>query len=264
MKKTDISFRILMGYGGLVVFWLAMTATVLNQTPAKPKPSPTPRRQLDKPFAGARGFEKYAAREASARLIASAGTRRILPGSFMSHYEQGERDYEAGKYEEAVAEFREVLRLKPDWAEAHFELALSLTETEKLKDGIEEFKLVMKLNPEEQLEILSYYNLGNAYEDLGQYEEAVEAYQKAIKLNPGLSKPHNNLGLAYAALARLAEAVAEFNQAVKLRSDYAEAHFNLGLAYLQSGRAQEAAEQQKILVKLKPELAATLDALIKN
>ena len=112
--------------------------------------------------------------------------------------------------------------------------------------------------------------MGNTYADLGQYQDAVESYQQAIKLNANssnpqpLSKPHNNLGLAYAALEQLTEAAAEFHQAVQLRPDYAEAHYNLGVAYAQSGRKPEAEEQRKILSKLNPELAAKLDALIKK
>jgi len=110
----------------------------------------------------------------------------------------------------------------------------------------------------------------NAYANLGQYKEAIEAYQKAIQINAKsdepqkLSKPHNNLGLAYAASGQLSDAIVEFNQAVQLRPDYAEAHFNLGVAYLQLGRKHEAEEQQRILVRLKSELAARLNALIKK
>ena len=128
----------------------------------------------------------------------------------------------------------------------------------------------MKTAIKDEPKILAYYNMGNAYADLGQYKEAIEAYQKAIQINARsaepqkLSKPHNNLGLAYAASGQLSDAIVEFNQAVQLRPDYAEAHFNLGVAYLQLGRKREANEQQRTLVKLNPELASKLDILVKK
>jgi tetratricopeptide (TPR) repeat protein len=263
MKRNPIFiFRLLLGYGRLAALCLVFTASALGQTPRQPKPSPTARRPLAKPVAGARGFEKYAGRDASARLIASAGTRVIIdPGDY---YSNGEANYKAGKYEAAVKDLTQAVKLSPDWDDVHYVLALALTETGKLKEAIGEFKQVIKLAVKNEPKILAFYNMGNAYADLGQYQEASEAYQQAIKLNPELSKPHNNLGLAYAALDRVADAAAEFSQAVQLRADYAEAHFNLGVAYLQSWRKQEAAEQQKILMKLNPELASTLDAMIKN
>lgn len=260
----------------LVVLCLTAAVTVLAQTATQPHPSPTPRRPLPKPVGGSRGFEQFAKRDASARLVAGAATREVLPegeegaDSATIAYDRGDTDYAAGKYKDAVAEFSEAVRRQPDWVQAHYALALSLIETKELKEAIEEFKQVLKLNAKEELKILSFYNMGNAYADLGQYEEAIEAYQQAIKLNSEsakpltLSKPHNNLGLAYAASNRIAEAIAEFNRAVQLNPDYAEAHYNLGVAYLQLGKKNKARGQQEILVKLKPDLASKLDALIKK
>lgn len=242
--------------------------TVSGNALAQPKPSPTPRRQLTKPVGGARGFEQFANRDASARLIAVAGTRMVVdPGDF---YSKGEGNYKAGNYEAAVKDLREAVKLSPDWEDPHYVLALSLTELGRLKEAIEEFKRVVNLAVKDQPKILSFYNIGNAYADLGEYQDAIKSYQQAIKLNENssnpqpLSKPHNNLGLAYAASERLTDAVAEFKQAAQLRPDYAEAHYNLGVAYVQLGRKTDAEAQQRILSKLKPELAAKLDALLKK
>jgi tetratricopeptide (TPR) repeat protein len=245
---------------GCAVLAVLACSTVAGQP--KAKPLPTPRKALPKPLAGARNFDQFAQRDASARLIAAAGTRVVVdPGDF---YSKGEANYKAGKYEAAVNDLREAVRLSPDWEDPHYVLALALTELGKLPDAIDEFKQVVNLAIKDEPKILALYNMGNAYADLGQYQQAIESYQAAIKLNSTLSKPHNNLGLAYAASNRLADALAEFQQAVKLKPDYAEAHYNLGVAYVQLGRKAEAAEQRRILIKLKPELAAKLDALIKK
>jgi tetratricopeptide (TPR) repeat protein len=268
MKRILVSvFRLMTGYAALAALYLAMTVTGLGQT-TQPQPSPTPRRPLAKPVAGSRGFEQFAKRDASARLIAVAGTRVIIdPGDF---YSKGEANYQAGKYEAAVKDLTQAVKISPDWDDPHYVLALSLTELGRLKEAIEEFKQAAKVAIKPEPKILSLYNMGNAYADLGQYKEAIEAYQKAIQLNAKslepqkLSKPHNNRGLAYAASGQLNDAVAEFNQAVQLRPDYAEAHYNLGVAYLQLGRTEQAEAEQIILLKLNPQLAANLDSLIKK
>jgi tetratricopeptide (TPR) repeat protein len=267
-RNVNFTFRHLAIVGVLAFLVLTLSAKALAQPLNQPKPSPSPRRQLPKPVAGSRGFEQFAKRDASARLIAAAGTRVIVdPGDF---YSKGEANYKAGKYEAAVKDLREAVKLSPDWEDPHYVLALALTETGKLKEAIAEFKQVVKLAIKDQPKILSYYNMGNAYADLGDYQDAIDSYNQAIRLNTNssnpqpLSKPHNNLGLAYAALGQLTEAVAEFDQAVQLKPDYAEAHYNLGVAYVQLGRKPEAEEQQRILRTLKPDLAAKLDALIKK
>ena len=248
---------------------LTLNASVALGQKSQPTPSPTPRRQLAKPGGGSRGFEQFAKRDASARLIAAAGTRIIVepPGD---HYSKGEALYKAGKYEAAVAELRIAVNQSPDWDDPHYALALALTELGQLNDAIVEFEKAAKTAIKDEPKIIAYYNMGNAYMDLGNYAKAVESYKKAIQINKEspepkkLSKPHNNLGLAYAASGQLPEAVAEFNQAVQLRDDYAEAHYNLGVSYLQLGRTKQAEAEHVILLKLDPQLAARLDALIKN
>src|SRR5687767_14148047 len=206
--------------------WLCVIALTLVATSAafaqtsQPQPSPTPRRKLTKPVEGSRGFEHFAKRDASARLIVAAGTRVVVdPGD---HFSKGEAHYKGRQYEPAVKELKEAIQQSPEWDDPHYVLALSLTELNRLTEAIEEYKKVIELAIKDEPKILSYYNMGIAYSDLGKYEEAIKSYQQAIKLDPTLSKPHNNLGLAYAALGRLAEAEAEFAEAIRLKPDYAE------------------------------------------
>jgi len=171
-------------------------------------------------------------------------------------------NYRAGKYEAAAQELRQAVEQEPKADDPHYVLALVLTETGQLKEAIEEFKKVIALTLDVDLKIFSYYNIGNAYADLAQYDNAIESYKEAIELDATLSKPHNNLGLAYAALGRMSEAAAEFNQAVKIKPDHAEAHYNLGIAYLQLGKKKEAQDEQRVLAGLKSELAAKLNSLM--
>jgi len=262
-RNLILTLRRLAICGALIFSYLAVSATVLAQT-AKPKPSPTPRRPLAKPVARSRGFEHFAKRDASARLIAGGATRKFPPTTAEDFYALGMAEYEAKKYTEAARYLSQAIKLEPKWDDPHYVLALSLTELGKLEKAIAEFKQVLALALKDEPKILSYYNIGNAYSDLGEYEKAIDSYKQAIKLDPTLSKPHNNLGLAYAALGRLAEAEAEFAEAVRLKQDYPEAHYNLGVAYVQLGRKQDAEEQKKTLVKLKSDFAAKLDALIEK
>lgn len=205
----------------------------------------------------------YAGRDASARLIAASSTRNVNDQAAPA-YNRGQKNYAAGRYQQAVQDFAQAVKLDPQSPEAHYALARALTKTAKTGEAIDAFKQLLNLNPTEELKIWSYYLLGNAYGDLSQWKEAIESFQQALKLNPDLSKPYNNLGLALAASNRIADAVVEFKQAVRLKPDYAEAHYNLGVAYLQMGSRSEAEAQRRILAKLNPELGRKLDSFLKK
>lgn len=230
-RTLTLTFLVLIITTVLTVWSLAGTAIVCAQTPDQPKPSPTPQRKLPKTVDGSRGFEMYAGRDASARLIAASSTRNITDQAAPA-YNRGQKQYEAGKYEGAVRNFAEAVKLDPNSQEARYALARALTKTAKTGAAIAAFKQLLNLNPTEELKIWSYYLMGNAYVGLGQYTEAIEKYQESIKLKADLSKPHYNLGIAYAASNRIVDAVTEFKQAGRLKPDYAKAHFNLGVAYL--------------------------------
>ncbi len=62
-------------------------------------------------------------------------------------------------------------------------------------------------------------NLGAAYSALDRYQEAIDAYQKAIEADPKYALPHDNLAGEYLKLGRLDEAEAEFLERIRLSPD---------------------------------------------
>ena len=44
---------------------------------------------------------------------------------------------------------------------------------------------------------VAYYNLGNRYRDLEQWERAIDAYHESLRRNAGYISAHNNLAIAY-------------------------------------------------------------------
>ena len=67
-----------------------------------------------------------------------------------------------------------------------------------------------------------------AYDNLGRYQDALAAYQQAIRLKPDRAEAYYNLGVTYGDLGRRHEEIAAYQQAIRLKPDYAAAHNNLG------------------------------------
>jgi tetratricopeptide (TPR) repeat protein len=204
----------------------------------------------------------YLPREASIRLPQRYAVRGGIDPSAPSHLSKGETEYRAGRNAAAVPELRQAVKESPDSYDSHYLLALTLTETGALKEAIEEFKKAMALATTDDSKIVGYYNMGNAYFDLMDYQNAAGAYQSALKIDGTLSRVHNNLGLALAGLKRTSDAAIEFKQAVDLKPQYAEAHYHLGVAYWQLGKKSEAEEVVHALAGINAELAEKLKRLI--
>ena len=77
----------------------------------------------------------------------------------------------------------------------------------------------------------AWYNLGVAYINLNRYNDAIEAYRQALRINPEDADAWNNLGIAYRHLNRYNDAIEAYRQALRINPEYAAAWYNLGVAY---------------------------------
>jgi predicted O-linked N-acetylglucosamine transferase (SPINDLY family) len=97
-----------------------------------------------------------------------------------------------------------------------------------------------------------HYNLGNAYTGIGQFDEAIRSYQKAIQLDDGPAIFHNNLGVAYRDTGDLARAMDSFSEAVKRDPEFSDACANLGYALTSADRHAEGIAALKKALLLQP------------
>lgn len=95
--------------------------------------------------------------------------------------------------------------------------------------------------------------LGALYDTLGRYEEAVEAYRRAMTLSPYHSAwIASNLGLTYCMMGRLAASERVFRQVVKHHPDYVRAYIGLAVVESRLGREEEARRSAAMVKRLDP------------
>ncbi len=85
-----------------------------------------------------------------------------------------------------------------------------------------------------------WINEGSALYDLKRYEEALAAYEQAIRLDPNVAVAYNNKGNILYDLKRYKEALAAYEQAIRLDPNYAYAYHGKGLALDKLRRSKEA------------------------
>ena len=131
---------------------------------------------------------------------------------------------EQGQLDEAIDAYDKALSLKPDYAEAYYNIGVTFKEQGKLDKALEFFEKALSSRPDYAE---AYNNMGNALQEQGKPEEAVESFEKALSLKPDYAEAYNNMGNALQEQGKPEEAVESFEKALSLKPDYAESHRNL-------------------------------------
>jgi len=101
----------------------------------------------------------------------------------------------------------------------------------------------------------SHYNLGNYRLSLGELENAVAAYQTALKLDPQAIMAKVNTSIAYAKMGETDKAEKALQQALKQAPDNAAANFNMGLLKADKNELKAAEEYLKKAFTADPQMA---------
>ncbi|MGH7996868.1 MAG: tetratricopeptide repeat protein, partial [Opitutaceae bacterium] len=157
-----------------------------------------------------------------------------------------------GRLREAVAQYEQALRMKPDYALAHLNLARALVRLGRYPEAIGQFDDVLRLHP---ADAAAESELGDALLRDGRTEEAIAHDRAAVRLAPAWPPAIN--GLAYALLlgGGTDQAMTAYRRAVRLDPGNAEAWVGLGYALIKAGRPAAAVAPCTEAVKLQPKFA---------
>ena len=181
-----------------------------------------------------------------------------------------------GKYEDAIKIYEELKVQDSGNPEVFNNLAVAYNERNRHREAIDVSKRAIELlgdtgqayaqGFQERNELLSYAykNLGNAYNGLGEYDNAATALKRSTTIAPANAAAYFNLGVTLYNAKRFSEAIEAYRKVLSLRPSLAQAHYNLGLTYVAINDQKSAMEQYEALKTINSDLAKQLEKAIKR
>ena len=195
------------------------------------------------------------------------------------------RDLDSGRIYEALANLKQVIRRQPDCADAYFYLGITyvgirqykiatpyarkaieldprngayhnllgaiLLEERNSKDALKELYQALADKRIKQPEKV-WTNIGYAREQLLQWDDAIGAFNAALKIRHDDVQVQIALAKAYLERNRLSDGIRELLSAARLAPDNAEIYALLGLAYRRDSQTAQQVEAESKAVSLNP------------
>jgi predicted AlkP superfamily phosphohydrolase/phosphomutase/Flp pilus assembly protein TadD len=98
----------------------------------------------------------------------------------------------------------------------------------------------------------AHNNLGQRYQERGEYAKAIEAYQQAIALRPNFHAAYNNLAVCYGKLKMYDPAEAALRKCIAIKPDDFYAMNNLAVLLIETGRVDDACPVAEEAVRIEP------------
>ena len=184
--------------------------------------------------------------EAAVELLGKA--IEVDPQFVVAQYTLGAVHQTLGNRWKAAAQFRASTQLDPAYPEPYKALGdLFLSQPRRLFDqAIEAYSKALEIRP---FYADAYVGLGDAKAAKGEIDGAVAAYQKALGFNPLNAKVHVSLGkLYYSEKGLYYESVQAYKKAIDLDSSYVDARMGLAEVYEDKGLYQEAIGEYRKVV----------------
>ena len=200
-----------------------------------------------------------------------------FPYSATLHNLSGASNAGLGQYDAAMDSYRVAIKIKPDFAEAYYNMGIALNNNNQPDAAIDSYKKALKIQPdyaevynnigvilsnndEMEAAIASYMqalkfkpdyadvyiNMGDSLRKKGDLETAIHNYRCAVNIEPDSAHAYNNMGSALKDKGDLEAAIGSYKKAIEINTDSAKAYYNLGLLFLEVKRYQEAVEFFKL------------------
>src|SRR5208282_5951269 len=158
---------------------------------------------------------------------------------------------ERGEPQLAAQHFIAAVRLSPDLASPHYNVAVLLQRQNQLDGAEHEYRAALALSSDQAEIAQSHNNLGILYLGEGKYAAAVTELSAAIALDPNAQNSYIGRGTAEMQMMNTDAAIADFTKAAQIAPSPL-AFFRLGQALETNGENRQAANAYAAALQLAP------------
>ena len=170
-----------------------------------------------------------------------------------------------GRFDEAIAFFQRALSINPKYTDAALNLTVVFNDTGQYNKAKEIYNEIFELSVDRKSgqQITDNFvrgklanmhcALADVYSSMGIYEDAIDEYRKALRLEPEFVDIINKLGVSLRESGQLDEAEDCFKNAIDIRPGYPIAWLNLGLTLYSKTEYEQARKALMEVTDLVPE-----------
>jgi tetratricopeptide (TPR) repeat protein len=209
-------------------------------------------------------------------LVLAASCARDPQAAKRAYLESGDAYFSAGRYPEAVVEYKNAVQQDAQFGEARYKLAQTYERLSNFKSAYQEYRRAGDLLPEDdgvQLKVGQVVLAARQFEDakalaerllqknprnvdaqilrgtalagLNDFASAIAQMEEAIKVDPGKSTAYDHLGALQLAKGDQQNAEAAFKKAIEIDRTSLPARLALAVFYLSTGQVAEGEEALK-------------------
>ena len=165
--------------------------------------------------------------------------------------------YKQGRLELVVGQAKDLTTQFPKAIALWNMLGVSAAQIGKLDQAVQAFEQIISLNPNHAN---AHFNMGNALKDQGKLEKAIDAYSNALSLKPDYEAALNNVVVALKIKGktgekRLKKILKTYNKAQLIKNENANSYFSRAVNLQTRGKLEEAIEAYNKALDIKPDYA---------
>ncbi len=168
--------------------------------------------------------------------------------SLAPQYEEGLNLLNSSQYAAALDVFNALNQSTPEFAKAFYCKGLALGNLGRHEEALAAFEAALRLDPTFEV----YFSRAHALYSLGRIEEALESYNTLLALYPDNAYGYYRKGVLLDELGRYEAALELLHQAVKLEPNSAQVHLSKGIVLDHLGRSGEALQALNESLRLDP------------
>lgn len=165
------------------------------------------------------------------------------------YFQSGQHYFEKGKYREAAIEFVNALKIDPNYAEAHYQLAESYLKLQKEPGALQELDRTVQLQPDHYRARIELANLLIAGHDPQEAQEQINFLLRARPSDPAV---HSVFSSLLAAQGNIRGAIEEMQKTTALDPGRWESHLSLALLQIRDNESDAAEASLQRVIALNP------------